>query len=428
MFIHIKSFSRFLLLICLVGLACISAGSTVFGQSAPASNNQEVTPRFPGIGLRVTEVYGGSPAERAGLQYGDIISQYGKYELLDEATYFVARDAYEKFAPATVQVLFWRNARQMTATVLPGRLGVEWYEYNTVSSQFYSIIEKANMMIEVRDDGRERLFEGIYTPPEKLIEEARNLLERAEHDGTLTPVQLLVARIHTTLDNAAPEDLKKQAALLAQLCSTQPDSYVTFLSQGVFEKHKRYRAARECYKQHLKVDPSAVSFRLNLGVVSNELGLFDEADAAVDYVFKNNQQLSEHGFLVGYQVKALAALGHRDYAKSISFAEKAFELDRTTFNISLVQLAAARSGDLQSLGEASRKFKEVLPTDYERRKFQVDAVEAFALVRNNQRDLARNLILKWKDTDGIESRLSAYWKRYPGGSDVLKTWKELMQN
>lgn len=88
--------------------------------------------------------------------------------------------------------------------------------------------------------------------------------------------------------------------------------------------------------------------------------------------------------------------------------------------------AAAQLGDLNKLDEAARKFQEVLPEKYEKIKFQVDAVKAFGLVKNNQRDRARQLILKWKGTDRIEGKLSEFWENYPGGSDIVKNWKELM--
>ena len=74
-----------------------------------------------------------------------------------------------------------------------------------------------------------------------------------------------------------------------------------------------------------------------------------------------------------------------------------------------MQLAAAQSGDLEKVEEASRKLQEVLPKKYEEIKFQVDAVEAYALVKNNQRDRARELVTKWEGADRIEGKLSRYW-------------------
>jgi tetratricopeptide (TPR) repeat protein len=313
----------------------------------------------------------------------------------------------------------------MTLRVPAGRLGMDSIEHNPVSYAFHSLMEKANVMRDTPEYMRDPEFKNAASP-EKILDEARRLIDRAAQDGTLTPNQILVARIYLVLDNAPPEDLKKQSELLTQLFSIQSDTYINFVGQTLFFAKKRYRAAIECFKEHLKVAPADVNARLNLGNAAGKLGRFDEAESAADYVLDNKLGLNQHGYVVAYQVKAIAALGHHDYQKSISFAEKSFALTRTTFDLFLLQLAAARSGDFEKLGEASRKFEEAKPEEYQQVRLQVDAVTAYALVKNNQRDRARQLIAKWKGTDRVESKLSAYWGMYPGGSDVVKNWKELM--
>jgi len=412
------------LLFWLLALAC----TPLLAQPAQVGGSLGSSDRNPGKGVRILKVDQGSPAERAGLQPMDLLTRYGEFEIVDHANFFAARDAYEKSPETSVQVVIWRGNTRLAPTVPTGRLGIDTNEYNPVSYQFDSLMQHINVTLEIPEYMRDREFKDSYTSPEKLVKEARALLDRAAEAGTLTPAQLLVARIYVTLDDAPPEDLKKQSELLAQLCSTQPDSYIIYLGQDLFFEKKRYRAAIECFKHYLRIDPSDVSIRLNLGVACYHQGMFDEADAAADYVLDNKLGLSEHGFLVAYQVKAVAALGHRDYLKSIFYAEKSFELNRCTFDVSLVQFAAAQIGDLEKLDDASRKFRQVLPAEYEKRKYQVDAVKAFALAKINQRDQARQLILKWKDADRIEGKLNRYWGVYPGGSDVVKSWKKLMKD
>ena len=56
------------------------------------------------------------------------------------------------------------------------------------------------------------------------------------------------------------------------------------------------------------------------------------------------------------------------------------------------------------------------------------AVEAYALVKNNQRPRARLLVQAWKTTDRSEGRVKVVWRHYPGGSDVSNNWNELMRN
>jgi len=91
-------------------------------------------------------------------------------------------------------------------------------------------------------------------------------------------------------------------------------------------------------------------------------------------------------------------------------------------------LAAAETGDLAKLEEASRKAQETLPKEFATRKLQLAAVEAFALVKAGKRDQAIELIQNWKDTDRVEGRLKSYWKVYPGGSDVWTNWTDLTRH
>ena len=133
-----------------------------------------------------------------------------------------------------------------------------------------------------------------------------------------------------------------------------------WLGQDRFFENKHYRPAVECLKRHLEIHPDDVSIRLNMGVAYNNIGMFTEAEAAADYVLDNELPLAEHGYVVAYGVKAIVALSRGDYAKTISLSEKAFELEQGQSDIARVMFAAAQTGDVQKVTEASRKYKEVL--------------------------------------------------------------------
>ena len=148
------------------------------------------------------------------------------------------------------------------------------------------------------------------------------------------------------------------------------------LGQDRFFEKKHHRAAVECFKRHLEVHPDDVSIRLNMGVAYYRLRMFAEAEAAADYVLDHELGLSDHGYAVAYNVKAMGVLSRGDYSKSIFFAEKAFDIEQCHCDISLVMLAAAQTGDLQKLAEASRKFQQALPEEFEKKKLQLAAVEA----------------------------------------------------
>lgn len=424
MFCHYKT----LLILCLF-VTATSACSSLLARSSQVRGPQESKERFPGRGLRITEVHAGSPAEQAGLKRMDVIFHYGDFEVLDEASYFAAREVYENGRESKLPVVFWRDGKALKTTVEPGRLGIQTNEYSPVAYQFMSLMTKLDVQREIPEYMRDREFKDSYTPPEKILDEGKRLIDQAERESTLSPAQILVARIYMILDDASPEDLKRQSEMLAQLISTQPASFLGTVGQERFFDKNHYRAAVECFKRYLEVVPNNVSIRLNLGVAYNSLRMFAEAEAVADYVIDHELPLSNHGLEVAYNVKAMGVLSRGDYSKTIFFAERAFDIEPLCYcDISMVMLAVAQTGDMGKLAEASRKFQQALPEEFGKRKLHLAAVEAYALVKNNQRDRARALTKEWKDTDRVEGRLKAYWARYPGGSDVWNNWNDLTQN
>jgi hypothetical protein len=419
---------KFLLISILLPLGFAIANKSIAAQSLQSPASSE---RFTGKGLRITNVYPGSPAERAGLKEMDLIFRYGEFEIVDSASYFTARDAYEKSPGAKIDIIVWRDGKASKITVESGWLGIDSNEYNPVHYEFTSLMDSVNSMREIPEYMREREFKDTFTPdksPEKVTEQARAVIDRGEQEGTLTPAQVLVARIYMTPDDAPREEIQKQSELLKQLIDSQPASFIHMIGNDLFFEKKRYRAAIECFKQHLKLHPDDVVFRLNLAVAYNQVGMFAEAETAADYALANETALSEHGRSVAYNAKALAALGRQEYSKAIAFGEKTFASHSCDCAFSLVMLAAAETGDLAKLAETVQKFQEQEPEKFELRKLQWAAVEAFALVKAGKRDQAIELIQNWKDTDRVEGRLKAYWKIYPGGADVWTNWTDLTRH
>jgi tetratricopeptide (TPR) repeat protein len=408
-----------------------SACSSLLARAAQLRGSQEpanIQARFSGKGMRITAVHPDSLAEHAGLKPMDVIFRYGDFEVVDEASYFAAREAYQNIRNSRIPLAVWRDGKPVSIRVEPGRLGIESNEYSPVAYQFLSLMMQLDAQREVADISTRPEFKDGYTPPEKILAQAKQIIDQAEHESTLTPVQILVARIYMIFDEASPEDLKRQSEMLAQLIATQPASYVGTLGQARFFDKNHHRPAVECFKRYLEVNPNDVSIRLNMGIAYEQLGMFAEAEAAAGYIFDHELGLSDHGLSIAYNLKAMGVLSRGDYSKAIDYAEKAFELDQCHCNISLVMLAAAETGDLQKLGQAQRRFQQVLPEEFEQKQFQVAAAEALALARSNQRGRARELTQKWKDKDRVGGRLKAYWKIYPNGSDVWTNWNDLTRN
>jgi tetratricopeptide (TPR) repeat protein len=215
---------------------------------------------------------------------------------------------------------------------------------------------------------------------------------------------------------------------LEQLIATQPANYLQMMANDKFFRDKRSRAAAACFVEYLKTSPDDVSARLNMAVAYNRVGMYEEANRAVDYLFEHRLRLGDHGHVVAYESKAVAALGKKEYGKSIQLAEQSFAIDHRPFPLIIVQFAAAQMGDMGKLKAAQQRFEKALPAQYLEMKIHMDAIRAYAMVRNNQLDAAQRLIQPWKDTDGAAGRVRQYWQSVPDGMDVARNFAELIQN
>ena len=389
-------------------------------------SNSTVDAEPPKVGLRVLEVLAGSPAAAAGLQSMDIITQYGDSQVVDAASYFAARDAYQRSRGAGVEIVYWRGRQRMRSIIRPGRMGIQFNEYNSVSYQLDSLMQKLNILIEAPDYVSEvQVAKGTLPSREKLAEQIEAAIKKAAADGGLTPTQVLVAKINAIPDDATPPEQERQSELLTELVSTQPLSFTEYLGYEVFFKHKRYRAATACFKRSLEANSGDAGVRLNLGIAYSHLQMFAEADAAADYVLKHDTGLTEHGYLVVFQVKATAALGQRDFAKALDYADQAFRLNPTSgYLMALWELSAAQVGDLQKFYDITAASEKAMPSQYAVLRSRIDAVEAYVLLKNNQTEKARALVSKWGGTPDPDAN-AKYWRQYPTGDDIVKTWKYL---
>ena len=425
---HSKSLAQAKTLLLLSLLVISASGCSSFAaRNSRSRGPDDLNVRFSGKGLRIMKVNQGGAAEQAGLKPMDIIFRYGDFELVDDASYFAARDAYEQRRDSQVSLAVWRGDKALKMMVATGKLGIESNEYNPVTDQFRSLMYEFDGQREIPEYQRDHEFKDSLTPPEKILAEAKQLIDKAEQEGTLTPTQVLVARIYMIPDDASPEDLKRQSEMTAQFIATQPLSYVANLGQDDLFEMKHYRPAVECLKRYLETNPDDVSIRLNLGTAYYRLRMFAEAEAAADYVIDNQLGLAPHGQGVTGFVKAIGVLGRGDYAGSMFFAQKSFDVEPHYSAIALVMLAAAELGDLQKLEAASRKFQRELPQEFAKRKLALAAVEAPRPGQEQPTSRARALVQEWKDTDRIEGRLKTSGKS-TCGADVWNNWNELTRN
>jgi tetratricopeptide (TPR) repeat protein len=393
-------------------------------QDRPVADSSAGEP--PKVGLRVLDVLAGSPAASAGLQPMDMISKYGDLAVVDAASYFVARDSHQRSGFVKVEIVFWRGRQRMTALISSGRMGIKFNEYNPVNYQLDSLMQKLNVLIEAPSFSEGQVPINLLPPRDKLIEQIQAAIQKAASDGSLTPAQILVARINAIPDDSLPADIEKQSDLLKELISTQPYGLVDYLSYEVFFAHKRYRAAVPCFKKTLEGRPTDANVRLNLGIAYWHLQKYAEADAAADYALDQPGGLTQHGYVVAYEVKASAALGNHEFAKAFDYADQAARLDPSSaYVMCLSAFAGAASGDLTKFNEIMRTFQAAVPTEFARLRPRLDAVEAFILMKNGQVEKARLLAAKSIGTVDPDAN-AKYWLQYPTGEDVMTAWKQLL--
>jgi tetratricopeptide (TPR) repeat protein len=327
-----------------------------------------------------------------------------------------------------VKLVFWRGRTPYKIEVLPGLMGMDTNEYNPVGYQLDAVLKHAEVMDHIPEYQRAVEFKAELDKEsiDAISRSAKELIDRAEADGSLTATQILVARIRSILDNAPEEELKRQDVLIAEFLRSQPAEYIGYLG-GKFEEQDHFRPARALLKQYLLIDPDSVPTRINLGYVNTKLGLWADVEAGADLLLTNPEDLVPHELYTVNQQKALGALSRSDYDTAITFAEKAFAHEGDFFDIGLIQLAAALKGDVDKVREAFRTFQQKRPKDFEAFKFQVDSAEALALAVGGQDELARAVIARWAKKDRTEGRLKDCWRHYPQGSKAVENWMRLSQ-
>lgn len=386
-------------------------------------------PRNPGHGVRVIEIDPDGQVADAGIQTMDLLSKYGKFDLVDHSTYFKAREFYLKDPKTKVKLEFWRGHERTVIEVFPGALGMDTNEYNPVGYQLDAMLNHAEILRQIPTFMRPVEFKDTFAKEgvEEILTQAKAMLDQAEGEGTLTATQILVARIRMTADDAPVEEQKKQQVLIQEFIRSQPAEYIGYLGQH-FIAQNHFRPARELLQHYLLTDPDNLEVHLDLGHVCLNLRLWDEAEAEADLVLTDPNRLDVCERLIAYAQKATGALNRGDVKTSITFAEKAFEIGKDAYELTLMQLAAATVGDVQKFNEVSTRFKDQLPKDYEAYKLQIDSAEALALAVNGQEVRARAVIARWSEKDRVEGRLRNYWGLYPAGNKVIENWLRLAQN
>jgi tetratricopeptide (TPR) repeat protein len=387
---------------------------------------EQEEPKYPGRGVRVIEVEPNGQAQKAGLQVMDLLTKYGKFTVIDHSSYYKAREFYLKNPDQKVKLELWRGRERLMPSVFPGTIGMDTNECCAVPYQWDSILQSINAWIHVPPYQLNVEFKEEHENRglDKDLVKGRELIDGAEAEGTLTPTQILVARINMILDNAPEQELKKLDELLDQFIRSQPAEYIGYLGQHLIDK-SHHRPARTLLKQYLLTDPDNRWVRMEVGYASFQLCDWNDAEAAADIVLANPGDLEEVDLWGAYEQKAAGAINRGDYDTGVTFAEKAFEISHHQFALLMVEFAYALSGNVEKFHDLSRRHKQAFPEEFETFKFQTDAAEALALSLSGQDALAREIVARWTQKDRAEARLKYFWKDFPHGAKVAENWSRL---
>jgi hypothetical protein len=145
----------------------------------------------------------------------------------------------------------------MIVDLIPGTIGGSTNEYNVVAYQLDSAMMRVNALKEVPEFRRAVEFKEEFETKGGLdaaIAQAREIIDHAEAEGTLTPTQILVGRIGLILDNAPEDELHKLNAQLVEFVRNQPLEYIGWLGNR-FVEQGHFRTAKYLLKEYLSKDP-----------------------------------------------------------------------------------------------------------------------------------------------------------------------------
>jgi len=179
----------------------------------------------------------------------DMLTRYGKFEIIDHSSYFKAREVYDKLVPS-VEIEVWRGGTRLKTKVPTGPLGIDTMEDNPEAFQFRLIMQSIEVDRQIPEYQRGVEFTDVEDE-NKALEKGRAFIDDAERDGTLTRSQILVARIELILDNAPEAELNKQKELIATFISTEPVAFCYYLGTELW-KRKHFRAAIPLLALHEK--------------------------------------------------------------------------------------------------------------------------------------------------------------------------------
>jgi len=345
-----------------------------------------------------------SKANRIGLQRGDIIIKYDSLPVTNVRTYYAAIDHILADKAASITITAMRAGEPIQLTAPPGLLGF-------VGQNWTPFID--TIVDHIRSD---------------RLNQAISLLEGTDA-ATLSEEQLLLGRILVLSDKDSTRDKEREELVDRILPLASDTDYGVW--GGYCTDARRYKTAQRFLLRAVEAIPEDISARLNLASAYQQALQFDEAGRFVDDIVKNHSsEMTDDDWYYVLRVRGNVYESRNDHAAAAADLRKAIEIEsaahknETHIRIRYL-LALARMNNLEQFEEGVA-FCDKHPTkSYSVRRYDVDALRAYLLVRNGDENRAQAAVAKWRNDAEAHKWFNYYWAEVHDASDVVDTWDRL---
>lgn len=355
-----------------------------------------------GVLVKSTDLF--SAARRIGLTPGDIITRYNGDIVVNYPSYRAAVGKNVEAGTTTVTLHIFRNGQPLDISAPSGLLGFSTGEWNQLRDDIMALIESRH------------------------FEQARNMFEKGVLAGELSEYDRLICKIGLIPDRDDTQD-PQRFEMINELLGMTPDGNVGWLA-GLFYDNHLHKAAAFFHEKDLELDPSDIAVRSNLALTYAQGGRFDDAERMADELLSRYKtSLSPFGQSVALKTKALALDGRRDYRNAAIYYRQALEKagNREDLNLRMrYLLSLARLKSLPEFEEGVAFCNKYPQEVFPQRLFYVDALRAYILVANGDREKAIQVVGRWRNNADARRRVPEYWDEITNSADVAENWAQLL--
>jgi len=349
-------------------------------------------------GFLVQDVPMFSKANRAGIQPGDIITNYNGAAVTNVASYHAAIASSLADGVRSVTLTVYRAGSPLQISAPPGLLGFEGRDW----TPFSDIVVK--MIRAGRVNQAKATLEGSdksAIPPEDLL--VAQLLLMGEKDPEAEPLLRMLMTYRVSFDQVSAKFLDVD----------------------------QYKTAQRLLLRALEVDPEDTAARINLALAYVRAKQFDEADRVVQDVLAHHaDDLSDYCSACLLKARGEISASRKNYASAVADFQKAIELApeaKDTWLRLRYLFALAKLGDAQQFERGLAFCEKYSIPEFAGHRNKLDALRAYVLSRNGADAEAKAVVENWRNDANGRKFAAEYWSAVPGGDDIVETWNRLLK-